>query len=136
MITKKWTAKQEAMMRELWGKGMTARAIADAVNAATRSTFTRNAIIGKAKRLGLSGRPSPLPAGYVQRVKPPSTGKLITVPVAGKVTIATARHDQCHFHQPDGTLCGAKVYKAGAPYCAGCTMIAYTNQKGELNAYL
>src|ERR1700741_1559758 len=50
-----WTEKRIEMLRRLWGQGQTASQIAAALGG-----VTRNAVIGKAHRLGLTGRPSPI----------------------------------------------------------------------------
>src|SRR5688572_32584051 len=50
-----WTEQRIEMLRRLWGQGQTASQIAVALGA-----VTRNAVIGKAHRLGLTGRPSPI----------------------------------------------------------------------------
>ncbi len=55
-----WTDTLQARLRELWEQGLTASQIA------AELSVTRNAVIGKAHRLGLSGRASP-----IQRTKPP-----------------------------------------------------------------
>ncbi len=51
-----WTDERIALLTKLWTDGLTASQIALALGEAT----TRNAVIGKAHRLGLSGRPSPV----------------------------------------------------------------------------
>lgn len=53
-----WTEERIALLTKLWTDGLTASQIATALGEAT----TRNAVIGKAHRLGLSGRPSPVRA--------------------------------------------------------------------------
>src|SRR5688572_10805859 len=55
-----WTDTLQARLRELWEQGLTASQIA------AELSITRNAVIGKAHRLGLGGRASP-----IQRSKPP-----------------------------------------------------------------
>ena len=50
-----WTEQRIEMLRRLWGQGQTASQIAAALGG-----VTRNAVIGKAHRLGLTGRPSPI----------------------------------------------------------------------------
>jgi GcrA cell cycle regulator len=50
-----WTEQRIEMLRRLWGQGQTASQIATALGG-----VTRNAVIGKAHRLGLTGRPSPI----------------------------------------------------------------------------
>ena len=46
-----WTEEKVAKLKELWGKGNTASQIAEIIGG-----LSRNAVIGKAHRLGLSGR--------------------------------------------------------------------------------
>lgn len=50
-----WTEETEAELRRLWAEGMSAGKIALAMGGASR-----NSIIGKAHRLGLETRPSPI----------------------------------------------------------------------------
>ena len=50
-----WTEQRIEMLRKLWGQGQTASQIATLLGGVTRS-----AVIGKAHRLGLTGRPSPI----------------------------------------------------------------------------
>ena len=50
-----WTDERIERLKELWSKGMTASQIADELGA-----VSRNAVIGKAHRLGLQSRPSPV----------------------------------------------------------------------------
>jgi len=50
-----WTNERVDELRRLWGQGQTASRIAELLGG-----ITRNAVIGKAHRLGLRGRPSPI----------------------------------------------------------------------------
>lgn len=50
-----WTDERIDRLKELWSKGMTASHIADELGG-----VSRNAVIGKAHRLGLQSRPSPV----------------------------------------------------------------------------
>ncbi|MFI5018063.1 MAG: GcrA family cell cycle regulator, partial [Dongiales bacterium] len=50
-----WTNDRIDELRRLWGQGQTASRIAELLGG-----VTRNAVIGKAHRLGLRGRPSPI----------------------------------------------------------------------------
>ncbi len=52
-----WTDERIATLRELWEQGLSASQIAGKLG-----NITRNAVIGKVHRLGLSGRPSPVRA--------------------------------------------------------------------------
>ena len=53
-----WTEDRVALLTKLWKEGKTAKEIAD-----TLGGVTRNAVIGKAHRLNLSGRSSPISPG-------------------------------------------------------------------------
>ena len=50
-----WTDDRIETLRTMWEKGMTASQIAEALG-----DVSRNAVIGKAHRLGLQSRPSPV----------------------------------------------------------------------------
>lgn len=50
-----WSEERVAKLKALWGEGRTASQIAVLLG-----DVTRNAVIGKAHRLGLKGRPSPI----------------------------------------------------------------------------
>lgn len=53
-----WTDERIDQLKQLWGQGMTASQIADELGG-----VSRNAVIGKAHRLGLEARPSPVKGG-------------------------------------------------------------------------
>lgn len=53
-----WTDERIDQLKTLWDKGLTASQIADELGG-----VSRNAVIGKAHRLGLKSRPSPVKAG-------------------------------------------------------------------------
>src|ERR1700749_1539936 len=50
-----WTDERIDKLKSLWGQGLTASQIADELGG-----VSRNAVIGKAHRLGLESRPSPV----------------------------------------------------------------------------
>lgn len=60
-MTDFWNDDRIATLRHMWGVGRSANAIADAFG----DGATRNQVIGKAHRLGLSTRPSPIKARVV-----------------------------------------------------------------------
>ena len=60
-----WTDERIDQLKGMWEKGMTASQIADELGG-----VSRNAVIGKAHRLGLQSRPSPVKANETQRKKP------------------------------------------------------------------
>lgn len=57
-----WTPAREQLVRAMWGRGATAGQIALALGG-----VSRNAVLGKAHRLGLAKRPSPLAARECER---------------------------------------------------------------------
>lgn len=60
-----WTDERIDQLKAMWEKGMTASQIADELGG-----VSRNAVIGKAHRLGLQSRPSPVKANETPRRKP------------------------------------------------------------------
>jgi GcrA cell cycle regulator len=76
-----WTEQRIEILRKLWGQGQTASQIA-----AILGGITRNAVIGKAHRLGLTGRPSPIKretgAGGQTRRRNPAPARRL--PAAGQ----------------------------------------------------
>ena len=61
-----WTDERIESLRTMWEKGLTASQIADELGG-----VSRNAVIGKAHRLGLKSRPSPVKA--TEKAKPVKT---------------------------------------------------------------
>ncbi|MBP6112792.1 MAG: GcrA cell cycle regulator [Sphingobium sp.] len=59
-----WTDERIDHLKAMWEKGMTASQIADELGG-----VSRNAVIGKAHRLGLQSRPSPVKANETPRKK-------------------------------------------------------------------
>lgn len=76
-----WTDERIATLRDLWEQGLSASQIATKLG-----NITRNAVIGKVHRLGLSGRPSPVrserPAAAVAAAEPPAVETVVHKPVA------------------------------------------------------
>jgi len=100
-----WTEQRIEILRKLWGQGQTASQIA-----AILGGITRNAVIGKAHRLGLQARPSPI------------------VRDAG-ASILTLNDRMCkwpvgHPGEAGFHFCGRKA-QAGAPYCQEHVQQAY-----------
>ncbi|MDX3910893.1 MAG: GcrA family cell cycle regulator [Sphingobium sp.] len=60
-----WTDERIDQLKAMWEKGMTASQIAEELGG-----VSRNAVIGKAHRLGLQSRPSPVKANEAARKKP------------------------------------------------------------------
>ena len=105
-----WTDERVEMLKDMWGKGFSARDIAEKLGG-----VTRNAVIGKAHRLGLSSRPS-------------STKKKEALPKAKDV--GAERTDKlCQWPigdpgTPDFKFCYGDAV-SGRPYCEEHCNIAY-----------
>ena len=56
-----WTDERVSLLKKMWGEGKTAAEIAKLLGG-----ITRNAVIGKAHRLRLSGRVSPIQVSTVK----------------------------------------------------------------------
>ena len=74
-----WTDERIEQLRSMWEKGLTASQIADELGG-----VSRNAVIGKAHRLGLKSRPSPVKATekVAKPVKVPAAPKPASPPPA------------------------------------------------------
>ncbi|MXO85866.1 GcrA cell cycle regulator [Altererythrobacter aurantiacus] len=70
-----WTEERIATLKKLWEGGATASQIADELG-----DVSRNAVIGKAHRLGLKSRPSPVKAGEAKG-KAKAKAKVASKPV-------------------------------------------------------
>jgi GcrA cell cycle regulator len=74
-----WTDERIEQLRNMWEKGLTASQIADELGG-----VSRNAVIGKAHRLGLKARPSPVKAGEATRAAKPAAPAPRAEPVVRK----------------------------------------------------
>ncbi len=83
-----WTDQRIEQLRSMWEKGLTASQIADELGG-----VSRNAVIGKAHRLGLKSRPSPVKATekVAKPVKAPPAPKA-AAPAAPR-PVAPVRHE-------------------------------------------
>ena len=75
-----WTEERIERLKKMWHDGATASQIADELGG-----VSRNAVIGKAHRLGLEQRPSPVKPGDEKDVKKPAPVAAAPKPVAAKV---------------------------------------------------
>ena len=84
-----WTEERTAKLKTMWESGSTASQIADELGG-----VSRNAVIGKAHRLGLKSRPSPVKAKEPIKKTPaakPAPKTSAKKPVPAKATPAPAR---------------------------------------------
>lgn len=95
-----WTDQRIDQLKTLWEKGLTASQIADELGG-----VSRNAVIGKAHRLGLKSRPSPVKANEPDKkaaaakkpaaapAKPVAAAPLRPRPIAPAAPVAAPRAD-------------------------------------------
>jgi len=70
-----WTDERIERLKNMWAKGATASQIADELGG-----VSRNAVIGKAHRLGLEQRPSPVKPGEEKEAKKPAAAPAAAAP--------------------------------------------------------
>ncbi|MEM1021747.1 MAG: GcrA family cell cycle regulator [Sphingomonadales bacterium] len=119
-----WTDERIEALRKLWDEGLSASQIAEKLG----EGVTRNAVIGKAHRLGLKSRPSPVKSeAAAAKPKPKAPTK-----ASGKVSLLDLTERICkwpigHPTDDDFHFCG-KPAKPGFPYCDEHCEIAYQAQ--------
>ena len=106
-----WTDERVETLKGLWKNGYTARQIAERLGG-----VTRNAVIGKAHRLGLSSRPQPI--------------KREEAPIDLSKMARTCQWPIGHPGQDDFRFCGEPA-TPGKPYCAAHCAIAYRRGSGD-----
>lgn len=129
-----WTDERVALLKKMWGEGKTAAEIAQELGG-----VTRNAVIGKAHRLKLSNRLSPIqqnnkkPASKPSEEKAPPRKISKTPPPADMdiegVSLAQLKDKMCRWpigdpKEPDFRFCGCQSI-AGLPYCGDHAKVAY-----------
>jgi len=80
-----WTEERIERLKKMWHDGATASQIADELGG-----VSRNAVIGKAHRLGLEQRPSPVKAGEEKDTKKPAPAAAALKSAAAKPTLPKA----------------------------------------------
>src|SRR3954465_11402760 len=147
-----WTDERVATLKKLWLDGLSASQIAKQLGG-----VTRNAVIGKVHRLGLSGRAAPsqpartvfkaprpvravpAPAPGVRRVAGAVTAQPMPVVLReerpGSATVLTLGAHMCKWPIGDPssdsfTFCG-KRSEADGPYCAAHAQIASQPQQSR-----
>lgn len=134
-----WTDERVEQLKQMWTEGLSASQIARALGG-----VTRNAVIGKVHRLGLSGRASParVDRPRIRNVshRPAAPKPVILEPVAVQdpitletgesVTVANLSRNQCKWPIGDPSdsnsfrFCGHGA-RAGSPYCEAHSRMAF-----------
>lgn len=126
-----WTKERIAKLQKMWEKGHSASQIAEELG-----EVTRNAVIGKAHRLGLSGRPSPVKNPEKKAQKPkPKTKKAPKEETAKVITLLMLTERMCkwpigHPGEAGFHFCGLKSVP-GHPYCAEHAGLAYQERSSK-----
>jgi len=140
-----WNDDRVDTLTRLWREGLSASQIARNLGG-----VTRNAVIGKIHRLGLSGRatphvpgarrpdagrgerrlrrPSPPPAVRTYRESAAVTPLTLPVPETGLATVLSVRYGQCRWPMGDPLSDGFRLCGRGArrgAYCAAHGALAY-----------
>jgi len=130
-----WTDERVDKLRELWDKGLSASQIAKEL----AEGVTRNAVIGKAHRLNLASRPSPVKSDPAKRAAAAAKKKIEkkspvkVMQTTGKVTILDLTESMCkwpigHPGEENFHFCG-KMSQPNFPYCANHCVEAYQVQQ-------
>jgi len=111
-----WNDEKIARLKKLWSEGLTTGEIGK------RLGVSKNAVVGKAHRLGLKGRPSPIKR---QQGKPAEAKKVETrIFTLTDLSAQTCRWPIGDPKHEDFRFCGRSV-AAGKPYCAEHCSVAY-----------
>lgn len=114
-----WTDERIATLRELWEQGLSASQIAGKLG-----NITRNAVIGKVHRLGLSGRPSPV---RTDRAATPAAAPAAPVAVAPAAPAPQAPARPAEAHQPHILPAGPAPGAAPAPAARPVRLVTTTS---------
>ncbi len=106
-----WTPERTNRLKTLWREGISARDIAYKIG----GDLTRNAVIGKANRLGLSGG-----NGHGGKTKTPTKN----VPVQKTLERRKCQWPFGHPDEPDFHFCEKPTFQT-RPYCREHCMVAY-----------
>jgi len=128
-----WTDDKIDKLQKLWGKGLTASQIAEKLGGG----ITRNAVIGKAHRLKLPSRPSPVKAEPVKVAPPPAPEAREEVSDSKKTSLLDLTEQTCkwpigHPGDADFYFCG-KPSRPGVPYCPDHCLMAFQAQLPRKN---
>ncbi len=91
-----WTDERISTLKKMWEGGSTASQIADELGG-----VSRNAVIGKAHRLGLKSRPSPVKTAEKKAAKPKETAKPVPRKAAPKPAQKAAPPPPAPARSPD-----------------------------------
>ena len=125
-----WTEERLVQLRKLWDEGLSISQIGDALG------VSRNAIAGKAHRMGLPKRPSPISKTAKETkkpAKPKPAAEPENLPLRLKLRKLKWSRSKCCWPSGDPklsgfTFCGDAVVP-GKPYCPKHCEEAYTTSR-------
>ena len=125
-----WTEERLAELRKLWDQGLSISQIGDALG------VSRNAIAGKAHRMGLPKRPSPISKSASEpkkTAKPKPPAEPVNLPLRLELRKLQWSRSKCCWPSGDPKLngfsfCGHAVVP-GKPYCLKHCEEAYTTSR-------
>lgn len=120
-----WTDERIEQLKELWSEGLTTGEIGK------RLGVSKNAVVGKAHRLGLKGRPSPIKRAKNSRQSSPAPKeKDKKIRSVVDLSANTCRWPIGDPREPGFHFCGAPTLP-GKPYCAEHAAIAYVGSSSK-----
>ncbi len=139
-IDSAWTEARIAALGEFWRQGLSTAEIG------RRLGVSKNAVVGKAHRLELVARPSPIklrPAPAIATAAPvplptPELRRPVATPTPVRLVRSQSKGPSCqwpdgHPGQPDFHFCGEPA-APGKPYCAAHAARAYVSGKSRSDA--
>ena len=122
-----WTDERIELLKTLWGEGLTTGEIGK------RLGVSKNAVVGKAHRLGLKGRPSP-----IKRTRKTAKTEKPEKPAEPAKAVLEIQGPTCRWpfgdpREPGFHFCGAQALP-GKPYCSEHASLAYVNSSSKAKA--
>ena len=151
----KWPEKHTAVFKRLYAEGLSGSQVAQMMNWELGTEYTRNAVIGKAHRMGFVRRSSkPRPRSRKWKADAPKTRKLkpvvrywelprprpfllppepVFMPLDRHLTLMQLTERTCKFpvgdpQEPSFSFCGAPKEADGCPYCEFHARIAFQSK--------
>jgi GcrA cell cycle regulator len=114
-----WTDERVELLKKLWSDGLSASQIAGELGG-----ITRNAVIGKVHRLGLSGRAKAPSSSVPRQRKPRIASQMFRAPrtMRGNVALAMPAYD----YQPDPE---PQMIENIIPIGQRCSLVELTDEK-------
>ncbi|MBM3554435.1 MAG: global cell cycle regulator GcrA-like protein [Alphaproteobacteria bacterium] len=127
-----WTDEKVGQLTKLWDEGLSTAAIGE------RLGITKNAVVGKAHRLGLPPRLSPVKRRMEMRAAPPPPQLVLAPPpprpmVPGSYKGPTCQWPLGHPREAGFRFCGSPAL-SGKPYCPEHAAVAYRPAQSKENA--